>query len=93
MLSEPVRICKKGARTGFNLLGVSKLRDEVSPTERFQLRTAVLCTVSTFGATGLEFASSTLPMRRVALVLVGGSLTLSTVDRSSEVVMHKSKCG
>jgi len=37
ILSEPVRICNEGARTGLSLLGVSKLVSEASLTEGLQL--------------------------------------------------------
>ena len=66
MLSEPVCICNEGTKTGLNLRGVSRSSEEGSPTEMLQLWAAVFPTVSTRGATGCEFASSTLPMRRVA---------------------------
>jgi len=73
MLSEPVRICNDGARTGFDLLGDLELETGGLLGKVLQLWAAVLQTVPTRSASGLGSASSTLPMRRVASVLVGGS--------------------
>jgi len=67
----PVRICK-GARTGSELLITGEDFANGLPTvEELPLRVAVISTVSPHVSPGFRSVSSTLPMRRVASVLVG----------------------
>jgi len=77
-----VHICKEGARTGSLVLTMGVDFARGLPAERLQLWVAVVSTVSSQCATGLEFASSTLPMRRVALVLVSGKFNLRKSELS-----------